>query len=272
MKTALSNKNIKSRYVGLDIYNARKKIIREYPQLDEKNIDIKYIESPYPRFTILKSIYNEANGNIELEASSGNPIRHLPSNYQNNDFLRGFLMIFQHIMNETTITLDNMHEYFRPMESPVNFLSILADWLGIHLDTLGGEDEVRRFLQCAIPLYRYRGTVLGLRAHLAIVSGVVPEIIEGVTPYSAMLIDVDREAESSLMDSDDVKNSFTIHFPVFRNKFPDTLIQRLSFIVQREKPVHTKAYISFETVKKKTRKVTVINTDTIMGFDEGINL
>jgi phage tail-like protein len=272
MKTALSNRNIKSRYVGLDIYRARKKIARDFPQLDEKNIDIHYIESQYPRFTVLNSAYNETNGNIELEASCGNPIRHLPSNYQNNNFLRSFLMIFQHIMNDTTITLDNMHEYFRPMESPVNFLPVLADWFGIHLDTLGGEDEVRRFLQCAIPLYRYRGTALGLRAHLAIVSGIVPEIVEGITPYSAMLIDVDASPESNLLDSDDLKNSFTIHFPVLRSKFSDALIQRLSYIVQREKPVHTKAYISFETVKKKSRKVTVIDTDTIMGVDEGINL
>jgi phage tail-like protein len=272
MKASLSNRSIKSRYAGLDIYRARKKIMRDFPQLDEKNIDIHYIESPYPRFTVLKSSYNEANGNIELEVSCGNPIRHLPSNYQNNNFLRGFLMIFQHIMNDTTITIDNMHEYFRPMESPVDFLPILADWLGIHLDTLGGEDEVRRFLQCAIPLYRYRGTALGLRAHLAIISGVVPDIIEGVTPYSAMLIGADKPSESNLLDSDDVKNSFTIHFPVPRSKFPDTLIQRLSFIVQREKPVHTKAYISFEAVKKKARNLTTINTDTIMGIDEGINL
>lgn len=272
MKATLSNRVVKSRYAGLDIYRARKKIARDFPQLDEKNIDISYIESPYPRFTVLRSAYNEASGKIELEASGGNPIRHLPSNYQNNDFLRGFLMVFQHIMNDATITLDNMHEYFRPMESPVSFLPVLADWLGIHLDTLGGEDEVRRFLQCAIPLYRYRGTALGLRAHLAIVSGIVPEIIEGVTPYSTMLINADGEAESNLMDSDDVKNSFTIHFPVLRSKFSDALIQRLSYIAQREKPVHTRAYISFEAVKKKPRKVTVIDADTVMGADGGINL
>jgi len=271
MKPALSKKSIKSRYVGLDIYRARKKIVQDFPKLDEKVIDINYVESPYPRFTVLKSAYNEEKGFIELEASSGNPIRHLPSNYQNNSFLRGFLMIFQHIMNDASITLDNMHEYFRPMESPVNFLPVLADWLGIHLDTLSGEDEVRRFLQYAIPLYRYRGTALGLRAHLTIISGIVPDIIEGVTPYSAMLIDVDAESESNLLDSDDVKNSFTINFPISRNKFSDTLIQRLSFIVQREKPVHTKAYISFEADKKKSRTVTTINADTVMGEDGGIN-
>jgi phage tail-like protein len=272
MAATLSKRTVKSRYVGLDIYRARKKIAYDFPQLDDKKIDIRYVESPYPRFTVLKSAYNEVSGKVELEAASGSPIRHLPSNYQNNEFLRGFLMVFQHVINDTTITLDNMHEYFRPMESPASFLPMLADWLGIRLDTLGGEEEVRRFLQYAIPLYRYRGTALGLRAHLAIVSGVVPEIQEGVTPYSTMLIDADTQPESSLMDSEDSKNSFTIHFPVLRSKFSDTLIRRLSLIVQGEKPVHTKAYITFEAVKKKQRAVTVIDTATEMGMDGGISL
>jgi len=271
MALSLSKRNVKSRYVGLDIYRARKRILYDFPQIDEKKIDIVYVESPYPRFTVLKSSFNEDNGLIELEAASGNPIRHLPSNYQSNEFLRGFLMIFQHVMNDTTITLDNMHEYFRPMQSPLNFLPMLADWLGIQLDTLGGESEVRYFLQYAIPLYRYRGTAIGLRAHLTIVSGVVPEIIEGVTPYSAMMISESAESESSLMDSDDSKNSFTIHFPVLRSKFSDALIRRLSLIVQREKPVHTRAYITFETAKKKQRVITVIDTDTVMGADGGIS-
>jgi len=266
----ISKRAVKSRYNGLDIYRTRKKIVNDFPDLDEKQIDIHYIESPYPRFTVLNSVYNETKKIIELEVSSGNPIRHLPSNYQNNDFLRGFLMIFQHVMNDTTITLDNMQEYFRPMESPAKFLPILADWLGIHLDTLGGEEEVRRFLQYAISLYRYRGTAIGLRVHLAIVSGIVPEIIEGSIPYSAMLVDANTESESDLIDSDDIKNSFTVHFPVPRSRLPDTMLKRLSLIVQREKPAHTRAYISFEIAKKKPRVVTIIKDDTYMGTDDGI--
>jgi len=272
MKNVLSKRTVKSRYTGYNIYRAKKRIMQDFPQLEENKIDIHYVESPHPRFTVLNSVYNETKGVIELEASSGNPIRHLPSNYQGNGFLRGFLMIFQHIMNDTTITLDNMNEYFRPMESPASFLPVLADWLGIHLDTLGGEDEIRRFLQYAIPLYRYRGTIPGLQAHLAIVSGIVPEIYEEYKPYSSMLIGSEADTESNVMDSDDYRNSITIHFPVSRSKFSDTLVRRLSLIVQREKPVHIMAYISFEAVKKKQRKITVINTDTIMGVDEGITV
>jgi len=272
MKRALSEKGVKSRYAGLDIYRARKKILLEFPQLDEKGISVRYVQSPYPRFTVLASAYSRDKGLIELEVSSGNPVRHLPSNFQGNEFLCSFLMVFQHIMNDTTITLDNMHEYFRPMESPSRFLPVLANWLGIHLDTLGGEEEVRRFLQYAIPLYRYRGTALGLRAHLTIVSGVVPEIIEGEIPYSTMEIETDGDAETDLMDSGGEKSLFTIHFPVPRSSFSDVMIQRLSLIAQREKPVHTRAYISFKTEKKKPRAVTTITTDTVMGMDDGISV
>jgi phage tail-like protein len=272
MKPSLSNKYMHSRYVGLDIYQAKKRILRDFPGFDEKRIDITYVESPYPRFTVLKAAYNGPRDLIELQASSSNLIRHLPSNYQTNDFLRGFLMIFQHLTNTNTITLDNMHSYFRPMESPASFLPTLADWLGLQLDTLGGEEEVRRFLQYAIPLYRYRGTALGLRAHLAIITGMVPAIIEGHIPYSLMIIDEKAESDTSLFDTSDERNSFTIQFPVYRNAFSDTLIRRLSLIVQREKPAHTKAFISFMRNARAVRKTTVIDTDTVLGTDDGISV
>jgi phage tail-like protein len=272
----LSKKSVKSRYAGLDIYRARKKIAQDFPQVDEKEVAVRYVESALPRFTVLSSVYNEAAGQIELEAACSNPIRHLPSNYQRNDFLRSFLMVFQHVINDTTITLDNMHEYFRPMESPMSFLPMLAGWLGVHLDTLEGEGEVRRFLQYAIPLYRFRGTALGLRAHLAIVSGVVPEIREGAVPYSAMVIESDGSAqasvEASIMESGYAENTFTIHFPAARSSFSDVMLQRLAMIVQREKPVHTQAYISFETAKRKARTVTTLTENTEMSETSGISI
>jgi phage tail-like protein len=271
MTPVLSDRYIRSRYAGLDVYRARKKLFSEFPLLENRQVDIRYVESPYPRFTVLASSYDEAKKRILLEASSGNPIRHLPSNYQNNQFLRGFLLIFQHIMNDTVITLDNMHEYFRPMESPTSFLPVLADWLGIHLDSLGGEAEVRRFLQYAIPLYRFRGTVRGLRAHLAIVSGVVPDIIEGKNPYTSYVIRDDAVIEANLFEAGN-DNSFTVLFPVPRRRFDDTLVRRLSLIIQREKPVHTRAYLGFKDRKKAARVITTIDTATYLGKDGGISV
>ncbi|MDR3304124.1 MAG: phage tail protein [Treponema sp.] len=229
--------------VGLDLYRARGKLARDLPFLTQ---ELRYVErTDVPRFTVLKAVYREASASVELEAVSENPLRHLPANYQSNDFLRGFLMLFQHIMNETSMTLDNLHHYFRPMESPERFLPSLAQWLGLRLDTLSGEAETRRFLQYAIPLYRYRGTARGLRTHLYIVAQVLPVILEGAIPYSAMMMTDNAAINAHLFEQSASSRDFTVHFPVPRDHFDDAMIRRLSLIVQREKPAHTRAYLSF---------------------------
>ncbi len=261
-----------SHCVGMNLYNARKRVLRIYPELSVSDIDITYLESDFPRFTVLDCIYDSAISKIKMKVSSLNPIRHLPSNYQENDFLRNFLMIFQHIMNETSITLDNIHEYYRPMESPASFLPELSEWLGINLDTVGGEDEIRKFLQYAITLYRYRGTAIGISTHLAIVSGVMPRIIEGQIPYKTMTIMDDSDIESHLIDEENINNCFTIFFPVEKKFFSETMLQRISTIINNEKPVHTTCYINFLKSEKKKRKVTTISNNTTMDSDIGITI
>jgi phage tail-like protein len=263
----MAEEQMQSRYTGLDLYQARKKILQNFPNLEEAQIEICYEESDHPRFTVLAWKYDDEQQRFTLNVSSHNPIRHLPSNYQHNDFLRGFLMIFQHIMNETSSTIDNMYKYFRPMESPLQFLPVLADWLGIHFDTLGGEDEVRQFLQYAIPLYRYRGTALGLKAHLSIITKIVPEIIEDANPYEAMVFKEKMEVNANIFETDTDDHCFTIYFPVERNHFNDTLLRRISLAVQQEKPLYTKAYIAFKQAEEQTRKVTVMEKETSMNSD-----
>jgi phage tail-like protein len=253
-------------YIGLDLYTARRRILRDFPDLEPEGMDVTYIESPAPRFTVLGCDLTGGPGGpvLRIRAASGNPLRHLPSNYQENTFLRGFLMIFQHIMNDTSLTLDNLHACFRPGECPAAFLPVLADWLGIHPDTLGGEDEARRFLRYAIPLYRCRGTALGLEAHLAIVSGVRPRIIEGRLPYAPLVISETSETETHLFEQESTENCFTIFFPVPRTRFDESLIRRLSLIVGREKPAHTKCCISFAKPGRKPRRITTIGEESSM--------
>lgn len=272
MSAELCEETLSSLCVGLDAFKAKNRILRAFPGIEPADIEFRYVEAPCARFTVLECRHDAIASKILLRVSSLNPIRHLPSNYQSLDFLRNFLMVFQHVMNDTSMKLDNMHEYFRPMDCPSRFLPVLADWLGIHLDTLGGEDEVRRFLQHAITLYRYRGTATGLRAHLAIVSGVVPEIIEGEIPYSAMEIMDDAAVEANVFEADSNESCFTVFFPVLRETFDDTLLKRLSLIVQQEKPVHAKCFISFRHAATATRAVTTIADDTTIFDENGISL
>jgi phage tail-like protein len=267
-------------YCGLDLYAALQRIRKDFPDVGPEDIEIRYAESPLPRFTVLSAAacrpQNSGAARLRIEAASANPIRHLPSNYQENAFLRGFLMVFQHIMNETALKIDKLHAWFRPMECPPEFLPVLAEWLGIREDAVGGE-ETRRFMQCALSLYRYRGTALGLRAYMGLVCGVTPRLIEGAFPLgmagtAGMLISAEGEDGADgarIFEAEAADSSFTLSFPVPRETFSAGVLRRLSLIAQREKPAHTACYISFARPAKKRRQTTAIRDDTYMNGEDG---
>jgi phage tail-like protein len=262
-------KNILKTYTGLDVHTALMRIQTDFPELDPGDIELTYRESPLPRFRVLSCRFTDASRRrLRVEAASANPIRHLPSNYQENAFLRGFLMIFQHIMNGTSLRLDNLHRYFKPMECPASFLPVLADWLGLRGETFGGGEELRRFLSCAIPLYLFRGTALGMKVRLGLACGILPRIIEGELPYRAFSIS-DDPAGAHIFETHGAADCFTVYFPVPREHFPEDLIRRLALIAEREKPASMKCYIGFARLPKKKRKITMIHEGTFLDAEGG---
>jgi hypothetical protein len=128
---------------------------------------------------------------------------------------------------------------------------------------------MRLFLRNAIPLYRMRGTALGLKARLAIVCGVVPEIIEGRLPRSVLTITDRGEAEAQIFETTGAENYFTIYFPVKRESFSDDTLRRLSLAARKEKPAHMVCCISFAPAEKKRRKITAIHEDTLLNAEGG---
>ena len=262
-------------YNGCDLYTVLGRIREEFPCLEPEDVRIRYKESPLARFTVLsctpvfaKNSSSEISG-LCIEAASANPLRHLPANYQDNSFLRGFLMVFQHIMNDTALTIDNFSSCFRPMDCPQEFLPVLAGWVGAAEETAGSGQELRRFLQYALSLYGLRGTVSGLTSRLALACGCRPQIIEGELPYSALVIAAQGKAESNIFDAENTENCFTVHFPVPKESFSADMLHRLSLIVRSEKPAHTRCYISFAPPVRKRRKTLAISDDTRMSGEEG---
>ncbi|MCL1817633.1 MAG: phage tail protein [Spirochaetaceae bacterium] len=262
-------------YAGRDLYAALGRIREDFPHLELEDIQIRYRESPLARFTVLsctplpgKNADNEIRG-LCIEAASANPIRHLPANYQDNRFLRNFLMVFQHIMNDTALRIDNFSSFFRPMECPPEALPVLAEWVGAAPETTGSGDELRRFLRCALSLYGLRGTVRGLKARLALACGCAPRIIEGELPHSALVISAQGKAENDIFEAENTEDCFTIHFPVPKESFSADTLRRLSLIARSEKPAHTRCYISFAPPPRKRRKTLAINADTRMSGEEG---
>lgn len=260
---------IKRACIGLDVFSAKNKIFSIFPHLTENDIEITYQESNYQRFIVTDCKQFEKN-KIMLFVTSKNIIQNLPSNFQENDFLRRYLMIFQHLHNDISIKIDNINELFRPMHCPSDFLQVLANWLGIKVELLGTEEKRRIFLQYAIPLFRLRGTALGIKIYVYILTGVVPKIIEGYVPYSRLDIVDNTDVSSGIFNKEGGANVFTVYFPVEKECFDENLIKRLSLLLQQEKPVNTDCYISFKKKRVKPRKKTTIDEksklDTKMTF------
>lgn len=252
---------IKHSCIGLDVYSAKNKIKSLYPEILENQIDITYKESDSPRFVVFDC--KIINDQVMLFATSKNPIRNLPSIYQENDFLRSFLMIFQHLSNDIAIKIDNLNELFRPMHCTADFLQVLADWFGIDIDLLSSEESKRLFLQCAIPLFKTRGTIKGLKTLIYIVTGLVPEIIEDYIPYSFLEISDGVSINTNIFERKKDISVFTISFPLYREEFDSNLLRRLTILLQKEKPVNTEFFFCFKQkeIRKKKRQTITEKTD-----------
>jgi len=112
------------------------------------------------------------------QATSSIYMSFLPDIYQENDFLRRFLLIFEDIWEPLEQRQDHIHMYFQPLTCPTAFLPWLANWLGFSLDPHWPEIRQRRLLAQAMDMYRWRGTYYGLIRMLEVCTGVTPVITE----------------------------------------------------------------------------------------------
>jgi phage tail-like protein len=102
------------------------------------------------------------------------------------DFLARFLSIFDTLRNETSALISGMFHYFDPMATPANhknqpgndFLSWLASWLGLTLQSNWPVHKRRELVRQAHTLFALRGTPEGLKLAIELYAGVKPRILE----------------------------------------------------------------------------------------------
>lgn len=124
-------------------------------------------------------------GTIPGLASPVPLVDQLPGIYQEDEFTRRFTSGFDAVLAPIFNTLDCLDGYVDPWLCPEDFLDWLAGWVGLVLDEDWPIDRRRAFVANAVQLYRWRGTVEGLRAELAIYTGGLVEINEtGGTVWS----------------------------------------------------------------------------------------
>jgi phage tail-like protein len=236
---------------------------------------INYSESKYARNTIIEQSINPGsyfkNGdNIDLTLSNISLIRFLPDIYnsldeENNEFLKRYLWIFQHIFNGINIKLDDLHKYFNPMVAPRDFFHWLASWFSINVNYAIPEDKMRLLVKEAVTLYQWRGTSIGLAKFLEIITGVKPDIIDNYIPISEYSIMKDKLIEREIIEEDTSISHFTVSFPVTSDYFDVETIKKINQIIKLERPAHTKYYITFKPKERKKKETKFIIGDMVSG-------
>ena len=193
---------------------------------------------------------------VTLWISRESYIKWLPAIYQRSDatgrnIVRDLLWIVQHLFGSIESQLDSIHQYFDSYETREDFLPWLAAWSAMILETDWPVNKKRRLIKKAMELYRWRGTVKGLKLFIALFTGFEPHIQENVWPYQGLRIGVSSTVgiDTVILPPVDKAHAFLCVMPhQFRDVSPESII-RLHEIIEMEKPAHSHYMLKFEEPK-----------------------
>lgn len=110
----------------------------------------------------------------------------LPAVYQDDPFTARFTSAFDSVLAPVILALDNLEAYVDPALAPRDFVDWLAGWVGFPIGESWPDNRSRELIGTAVELYRWQGTVRGLRTLLRVYTGVEPEVIDsGRVTWSA---------------------------------------------------------------------------------------
>ena len=111
------------------------------------------------------------------ELETAYPLRALlPAMYQEDGFAVGLCDGLDEVLAPVLATLTCLDSYFDPALAPLDFLDWLAGWVAVSLDQNWPEPRQRALVARAGDLYRWQGTRRGIAEHVALYSGIVPEL------------------------------------------------------------------------------------------------
>lgn len=212
---------------------------------------------------------------VTLWISRESYIKWLPAIYQRSDatgrnIVRDLLWIVQHLFGSIESQLDNVHLYFDSYETREDFLPWLAAWSAMILETDWPVNKKRRLIKKAMELYRWRGTVKGLKLFIALFTGFEPHIQENVWPYQGLRIGVSSTVgiDTVILPPVDKAHAFLCVMPhQFRDISPESII-RLHEIIEMEKPAHSHYMLKFEEPKLSFEERAFYR----IGVSSGVNI
>jgi phage tail-like protein len=105
-------------------------------------------------------------------------IDHLPAVFGEDRFAVRWTAALDDVLAPLINTIDCVHAYIDPLLAPEEFVRWLSSWFGVLLDESWPMSAQRAVVAEAVDLFRMRGTMAGLRRHLAVVIDGEVEITE----------------------------------------------------------------------------------------------
>jgi phage tail-like protein len=155
-------------------------------------------------------------------------IRYLPSVFGDDMFAVRWTGGLDDVLAPLINVIDCVGAYIDPMLAPEEFVRWMSGWFGVLLDESWPMSAQRAVVAQAVDLFRMRGTVAGLRRHLAVVVDGEVEITEsGGTSWSPRPIPE---------PPDDVEH--WVHVVVRPNPGRPISEDAVAAVIRAAKPVH----------------------------------
>jgi phage tail-like protein len=184
------------------------------------------------------------------------------------DPMRRFLFIFQHVMTTVTDRIDHLVDLTDPLVCEPKFLPWLASWVGFELDESLPVHQQRELVRRAIRLMRTRGTRLGIEEMVRVLTSAPVRVRERVRPMPAAL------GSAPLISARDVTERYQRNEPLgcylmepterkdtsffqlmleprerFQNRFGERatqVLRRIVHVVSQERPTHVGFTVIFD--------------------------
>lgn len=203
---------------------------------------------------------------IDLFAPRQTALRHLPVPFHQDPesarFLDRFLSYFDTVFAEVSARHRDVAALFDPQVTPEGFLDWLGAWFDFEFAASLPEATRREMIAGAIPYFRQRGTVAGLRQilqwHLGLTDP-MPQIVEHfrLPPGPVMIGGRDLEPGSPA-------HSFTVVFPA--HAVPDDgALTRTERLIAASVPAHTRFGIRTFRPALTVAHQSTIGVDTLLG-------
>jgi len=200
---------------------------------------------------------SEHSANIAVSAS-GRYARYLPAIYQADELTGRLVMLFESFWAPIDQQIDTLALYFDPKITPAPLLPWLASWLSLELDEHLTEARQRRLVGRAVPLYRRRGSRLGLTEYLEILIGGEVHVIEHRAHNFKLGADA-RLGPGIALGTLNRPHTFTVAVylpPAAPGGGPEEQARQeaerrrsLEAIIQAEKPAHTDYNLQIEAAE-----------------------